>query len=462
MAEKSNIKSNKVHINPIQRILEFNRDSLVRQLTNLYGTPSLFDVLDVSRREMSISAFLADLFRENGFHGMGNLPLMLLLEKVLERAKAQEQQDDDMKRELGIPDKSPFFPALERSVLARTLEPYNIFVNTEVAFSDSDGNSGRTDIEIQCDINPLLPDNRKAATVNHLTIAVENKIYSGEHDNQTEKYFHHYDSLLKNGKKNQPRSKYNLYVYLAPFSDEEMLRIPMPNCDCRHFVQINWNDILVGVVEPLLDQPGLSGRARFFLEEFRMSLGISFSDVITSDSGLKPGFQTTVLALNETQKERLVTFWKKYRDLISCAVDEKNRNADNVDAEKGNKRQYYTKGDGQGYTMSRMVQSVISGWASMHTFDEIIDTFSIRKKAKTNNIIAEVDVANADYYFMDQVFESLDEKNVLYIKYGISLNLTCSFKRPGTQAYISRSSNRLRCQKMNQHYCLNSMIRMKD
>ena len=67
MAEKSNIKSNKVHINPIQRILEFNRDSLVRQLTNLYGTPSLFDVLDVSRREMSISAFLADLFRENGF-----------------------------------------------------------------------------------------------------------------------------------------------------------------------------------------------------------------------------------------------------------------------------------------------------------------------------------------------------------------------------------------------------------
>ena len=55
MAEKSNIKSNKVRINPIQRILEFNRDSLVRQLTNLYGTPSLFDVLDVSRREMSYS-----------------------------------------------------------------------------------------------------------------------------------------------------------------------------------------------------------------------------------------------------------------------------------------------------------------------------------------------------------------------------------------------------------------------
>ena len=462
MIEKSSTKSTKVRINPFQRILEYNRDSLVRQLKNIYETPSLFDVLDVSRRELSISAFLADLFREDGFHGMGSLPLMLLLEKVLERAKAQEQQDEDMKQDLGIPEKSPFFPALERSVLARTLEPYNILVNTEVSFSDPDGNSGRTDIEIQCDINSLLPDNRKTATVNHLTIAVENKIYSGEHDNQTEKYFRHYDSLLKNGKNNQSRSKYNLYVYLAPLSDEEMLEIPMPNCACRHFVQINWNDILVGIVEPLLDQPGLSARARFFLEEFRKSLGISFSDVITSDSGLKPGFQTTVLALNKTQKEKLVTFWKKYRDLISWAVDEKNRNADDIGAEKDNKRQYYTKGDGQGYTMSRMVQSVISGWASMHTFDEIIDTFSICKKAKTNNIIAEVDVANADYYFMDQVFESLDEKNVLYIKYGISLNLTCSFKRPGTQAYISRSSNRLRCQKMNQHYCLNSMIRMKD
>lgn len=415
MAENSNIRSNKARINPIQRILEFNRDSLVRQLKNLYETPSLFDVLEISRREISISAFLADLFRGDGFHGMGSLPLMLLLEKILERAKAQEQQNGDRKRELGIPDKSPFFPALERSVLARTLEPYNIFVNTEVAFSDPDGNSGRTDIEIQCDINPLFPDNRKRA-INHLTIALENKIYFGEHDNQTEKYFHHYDSLLKNGNNNQPRSKYNLYVYLAPLSDEEMLEMPMPNCACKHFVQINWNDILVGVVEPLLDQPGLSARARFFLEEFCMSLGISFSDVITSDSGPKTGFQTTVLALNETQKEKLVTFWKKYRDLISWAVDEKNLNADNVDAEKGNKRQYYTKGDGQGYTMSRMVQSVISGWAPMHTFDEIINSFSIRKKAKTNNIIAEVDVSNADDYFMDQVFETLDDKKCVVYK----------------------------------------------
>ena len=94
-----------------------------------------------------------------------------------------------------------------------------------------------------------------------------------------------------------------------------------------------------------------------------------------------------------------------------------------------------------------MVQAVIDDWwASTHTFDEIIDTFSIRKKAKTNNIIAEVDVANADYYFMDQVFETLDHKNVSYIKYGISLNLICSFKR---QAYISRSSNRSHYQKRN-------------
>lgn len=31
MAERSIIKRKKVHINPIQRIFEFNRDSLVRQ-----------------------------------------------------------------------------------------------------------------------------------------------------------------------------------------------------------------------------------------------------------------------------------------------------------------------------------------------------------------------------------------------------------------------------------------------
>lgn len=409
--------NSKTRINPIQRILEFNRDPLVRQLMNLYGAPSLFDVLDVSRREMSISAFLADLFREDGFHGMGSLPLMLLLEKVLERAKAQEQQDEELRQYLKIPNRY-FFPALERSILARTLEPCNISANTEVAFSDSDGNSGRTDLEIQCDIKSLLTDNRKKATVKHLTIAVENKIYSGEQDRQTDKYFRHYDALLKNckAKDAHPRSQYNLYVYLAPLSDEEMLQLPMPNCACSHFVQINWNDILVGVVEPLLDQPGLPARARFFLEEFRKSLGISFSDVITSDSGIKPGFQTTVLALGEGQKEILIDFWEKYRDLISVAVDEKNRNADEVDAEEVNKRQYYTKGDGQGYTMPRMVQAAISEWSSQHTYNEILDSFSIRKKVNTNNIIAEEDGANADYYFMDQVIETLDEKKCVVYK----------------------------------------------
>lgn len=415
MIEKSSTKSTKVRINPFQRILEYNRDPLVRQLMNLYETPSLFDVLDVSRRELSISAFLADLFREDGFHGMGSLPLMLLLEKVLERAKAQEQQDEELKKDFKIPNRY-FFPALERSILARTLEPCNISADTEVAFSDSNGNSGRTDIEIQCDILPLLPDHRKAATINHLTIAVENKIYSGEQDKQTEKYFRHYDALLKNGKANHPRSQYNLYVYLAPLSDEEMLKIPMPNCACSHFIQINWNDILVGVIEPLLEQPGLSSRARFFLEEFRKSLGISFSDVITSDLGLKPGFQTTVLALNETQKEKLVSFWEKYRDLILWAVDEKNRNADKENIEESNKRLYYTKGDGQGYSMSRMVQAVISEWGSLHTYDEIVDTFSIRQKANTNNIIKEVNRANSDYYFMDQIIETRDKKECVVYK----------------------------------------------
>lgn len=416
MIGKNIIKNSQTRINPIQRILEFNRDPLVRQLMNQFETPSLFDVLEVSRREMSISAFLADLFREDGFHGMGSLPLMLLLEKVLERAKAQEQQDEELKQDFGIPNRY-FFPALERSILARTLEPCNISAKTEVAFSDSNGNSGRTDIEIQCDIKPLLMHNGKKTTVKHLNIAVENKIYSGEQDQQTEKYFRHYDALLKNkAQGTHPRSQYNLYVYLTPLSDEEMLQPPMPNCACKHFVQINWNDILIGVVEPLLDQPELSARARFFLEEFRKSLGISFSDVITSDSSIKPGFQTTVLALGEGQKEKLIDFWKNYRDLISWAVDEKNRNADEEDAKEVNKRQYYTKGDGQGYTMSRMVQSAISEWGPQHRYDEIIDTFSIRQRANTNNIIAEVDGANADYFFMDQMIETLDDKKCVVYK----------------------------------------------
>ena len=66
--------------------------------------------------------------------------------------------------------------------------------------------------------------------------------------------------------------------------------------------------------------------------------------------------------------------------------------------------------------MSRMVQSAISEWGPQHRYDEIIDTFSIRQRANTNNIIAEVDGANADYYFMDQMIETLDDKKCVVYK----------------------------------------------
>ena len=68
--------------------------------------------LSVSRREMSHSKFLAELFKEDSFHGIGTLPLQLLMEVILDRAIKQDT------RLIECPDKKVMFPSFKSAIMA--------------------------------------------------------------------------------------------------------------------------------------------------------------------------------------------------------------------------------------------------------------------------------------------------------------------------------------------------------
>ena len=323
---------------------------------------------------------------------------MLLLDKLIERADRQ----DEKRRQAQVAETNAFFPALRRAVLARTLSPFDIRTDTEVDFDDGNGISGRVDIEIKCQTRPLYRGG-KNKNVKNLTVIIENKVSASEIDSQTERYYQHYEALLANNSVlEHPRSHFNLYVYLSPVSEEDMETVLRP-CECERFIHINYQDILDGVIEPLLERLELSRRARFILEEYRRSLSVSLLDVITRGEKGKAGVKTIIMAIENEHVSELVRFWYDNKPLLKAAIDEKNRKAD----EKGvsqDKRSYYTWNSGEdAYCMSRLVQVIIANYAETHTFDQIIDIFGIRKRSGKNDIIAPCDMADDNYYFTDQV-----------------------------------------------------------
>ena len=119
---------------------------------------------------------------------------------------------------------------------------------------------------------------------------------------QTERYF----------MATQRDDVYQWYVYLTPdaqipgrhYSKEEEPTDP-------HFIHITYQDILDGIIIPLLASSSISSRARFLLEEFRNQLAFpSLNGVSVQPS----------IAIGNDQSKELTAVWKEYKDLITDAA----------------------------------------------------------------------------------------------------------------------------------------------
>lgn len=374
--------------NYIEQIRRFNLDPEVQKCQCIYDSKSFLDILSVTRREMSHSAFIAELLKEESFHGLGNYPLSLFLQTVLYRSIQQGTNNQDS-------GKPVMFQKLKSAILSQTLNPSGIIVHPEMSFADTDGNSGRVDIFISCRVNV---EREGGKPVQSLNIIIENKVYASEQDSQTIKYYNHFNALLGNKASKKvgnetvgreavgPRSRYNLYVYLTPLETKALEALKEPQCECKECVQINYQDLVDGVIEPMLSHPSLSARGRFMLEEYRRSLSVSF-DVVEEKMQnpvarvkKQPGngqkkIQQIILAVGKEEQEQLGRLWDNHAPLLIASINEKNNDSDEDEEENGSAGRQYYDYKKQPYSMSRLVEALVSDKLGDYTFSEMESKF---------------------------------------------------------------------------------------
>lgn len=333
----------------IDAIIAFNNDPEVQQLQSYYYNQTLPEVFGVSRREMSHSSLLAWLFTPSANHGLGAQPLVQLMELYLKCYREEHKTS--------LPEE------LQSAILTRSVNIISANATTEEYVSTSKA-KGRVDILIQCDV--YIPD----STISRLRVVIENKVYSNEHDGQTQTYFEHYERLKAEDGKEQC-----MYIYLTPPSIETP-------ADCEAFVHITYQDLLDHVLERLVSRSDISERTKFILDEYICCLSIPAYE---ADNENKTNFKTSILAIGMKENELLERFWEKHNRLITMALNAKYFNGDKDAGEllkrvNNNSRDFskYAINNSGHYCKNRMVEAAIMLYLDMHpdtTIEELKHIF---------------------------------------------------------------------------------------
>ena len=218
-------------------IIEFKKHPDSQKLENFYYSKSFSEILGVSRREISHSGFIAWLLDNTESHKLGDFPIKKFLDIVL---TCDKQKD-------------------------RHSELYNTFVNEDykikklsVKTEKAIDKGGRLDIYIE--LTMLIAEIQKK-----VKLIIENKVYSKEKDDQTNKYYDYFNEKKKED------GETIIYIYLTPISKHELKKIEKPKCDCKEFIQINYQSIVDYLIEPALNQ-NISNETKNILNEYLKSL----------------------------------------------------------------------------------------------------------------------------------------------------------------------------------------------
>lgn len=317
----------------LSEIITFNSDKRVVALREKFNKASFFEIISKERSETIYSAFLRWLFSDNGSDDGSCSPLAFLLDILVRRSEEQQSVVDTILKDFDV----------KKSIVTRQLSLDAIKVDTEVPVSIlaqaivneksrvegalpvdqlkkiAAQSQDRIDLLIECSIKAEELKAKK------LQIIIENKIDSSEggkkvnkktgipaYDDasQTARYYlgSKFSSVVFGaGTKDviDGLETIQLYVYLTP---------DIPHADAgidKHFIQINYQDLVDGIIMPMLASSNLSSRRRFFLEEFLNQL------VYPSLNGkvMRPS-----IAIGKEHSEELSKVWKKYQPLLTDAA----------------------------------------------------------------------------------------------------------------------------------------------
>ncbi len=264
-----------------ESIINYKNDSSSQKLEILYYSKSFSEILGVSRRELSHSNFIAWLLDNGESHQLGEFSVKKFFDIVL--LYSNDNQKNKHKQLYNA------FATEDYHIESLSVQPEYIINGV-----------GRIDIYIDLIIS--FTEQRK-----NIIVIIENKVTSKEHSDQTNKYYNFFS-------KKENKNTIFIYIYLTTIPTLKLINLSEPECNCKHFIQINYQSLVDYLIEPSLNQ-NISTRSKSIITEYLKSL--SQPAINLEEQRLKPEL---IMALGSEERELLASFWDKNKKLILAAL----------------------------------------------------------------------------------------------------------------------------------------------
>lgn len=409
-----------------QRISKFTSSDLLRKLKASFSQKSYLEIIGKGRNETSHSSFLAWLLDSHESHNLGCQPMQLLLTILTIR------RNSSVEAKKTLPDE------LCNAIAVGRIQIENITTNTEVYLDKA----SRADIVAEIQLK------EKIEKISTLRLIIENKVFSSEHDEQTERYKKHYD---KN--KEEEKGIHNIFVYLTPNSDFELESIKSPQCSSSYFIQINYQDLYRNILAPLLKKENINPQIRFMLTDYVINLGVTID---TNKKYNKTDKNSKPLAMTEEQEKLLIDFYENNQDLLIAVLPVIPKYLDLPDEDKNtinkalniisknnstftyslegymndqiqNKPQYLREKANKKdvLTKANLVWDIINVYIQVHkgiSYQELVEAFPDELTIGSLKTIALVDEAKErdDRYFADVIKLDTSDKVRVCSEWGVS------------------------------------------
>ena len=264
-----------------KQIIDFGNSAEFKELDAYYSQPSIFSALGVSRHENTHSNFLAWLLTpkpEKNDHGLGDLPLRKFLETLALACAFLHSA-------------GKLAPNLSFAITTGAYTLSGVTVEREKVIP-----TGRLDIYLT---SKIAFDGEEYP----LTVLIENKVKSSEHDSQTGRY-------LEALRPPTSHPGFFLSVFLTPLSNREYERLNEPTCEAKEFIELNYQYLADYVIEPCRDNAP-EGSVKRYLDEYLLALGLPET---RQDKG------DIIMAISKEERDLLVRFWNKHKDLLTAAM----------------------------------------------------------------------------------------------------------------------------------------------
>ncbi|MCF0211102.1 MAG: PD-(D/E)XK nuclease family protein [Bacteroidales bacterium] len=224
--------------------------------------------------------------------------------------------------------------------------------------------------------------NSKCAQIRKIRLVIENKVYAKESADQTTDYYTNY-----NGK-----DKYkNIYIYLTPKPNSQIKDLKEASCQCKDFLEMNYQDILDGVLESLCVDNDISEYYRKIIQDYINTLTYFTTPESEGKNNKKNEYK--FMAMDTTTRELLESFFNENRDLITTSLEALRDVADDEENEelaeqlheitgvKNSNAKDYTKyttnidGHCNPYGKTELVAEIAKDYLSKHTQEEFAKNF---------------------------------------------------------------------------------------